>query len=44
MIELKDEALSYAYPDFVKNIIKKYSNFVGFPIYVNGEIGWGGVG
>lgn len=37
VIDLKDEALSFAYPDFVKSIIKKYSNFVGFPIYVNGE-------
>ena len=37
MIELKDDSLSYTDPVFVKNIIKKYSNFVGFPIYVNGK-------
>lgn len=36
-IHLKDDCLTYADPAFVRNVIKKYSNFISFPIYVNGE-------
>ncbi|OZJ03399.1 hypothetical protein BZG36_04011 [Bifiguratus adelaidae] len=37
VIELKDECKSYANKIEVDSIIKKYSNFVGFPIYLNGQ-------
>ena len=37
MIKLKDDAVKFANPDEVKAIIKKYSNFVSHPIYLNGE-------
>ncbi|MCX7879809.1 MAG: molecular chaperone HtpG [Ignavibacteria bacterium] len=34
---LKPEHKEFANPEKVKEIIKRYSNFVGFPIYVNNE-------
>ncbi|MFN3269148.1 MAG: molecular chaperone HtpG, partial [Candidatus Kapaibacteriota bacterium] len=34
---LKDEYKEFAQPERVKEIIRKYSNFVDFPIYVNKE-------
>jgi molecular chaperone HtpG len=34
---LKDEHKDLADPDKIKRIIKKYSNFVDFPVYVNGD-------
>nr|WP_104373156.1 molecular chaperone HtpG [Desulfocucumis palustris] len=37
LLELKEEAGEFASPDKIKNIIKKYSGFVPFPITVNGE-------
>jgi len=36
-IELRENAAEYADPDKIKNIIKKHSNFVAFPIKVDGE-------
>ncbi len=36
-IELRENAAEYADPDNIKNIIKKHSNFVAFPIKVDGE-------
>ncbi len=35
--KLKEEYKEFANPDKVKEIIRKYSNFVDFPIYVNNE-------
>jgi len=35
--QLKDEYKEYANPEKVKEVIKKYSSFVDFPIYVNNE-------
>ncbi|MGA2298373.1 MAG: molecular chaperone HtpG, partial [FCB group bacterium] len=35
--KVKDEHKEYCSPYIVKNILKKYSNFVDFPIFVNGE-------
>eukprot|EP00457_Paulinella_chromatophora_P002188 gb/GEZN01002192.1/.p1 GENE.gb/GEZN01002192.1/~~gb/GEZN01002192.1/.p1 ORF type:complete len:830 (-),score=183.12 gb/GEZN01002192.1/:71-2560(-) len=35
IVHLKDSAKSYASPHTVEAIVKKYSNFVGFPIYLN---------
>jgi len=35
--KLKDEYKEYYEPESVKNILQKYSNFVDFPVYVNGE-------
>lgn len=37
-LHLKDECASYSDPLTVKEIIKKYSNFVSFPVKVNGEV------
>jgi TNF receptor-associated protein 1 len=38
VIKLNDEnKQSWSDPTFLEGIIKKYSNFVGFPIYLNGE-------
>ncbi len=34
---LKDEYKEFSNPEKVKEVIKKYSNFVDFPIYVNNE-------
>eukprot|EP00118_Oscarella_pearsei_P003593 m.14997 g.14997 ORF g.14997 m.14997 type:complete len:686 (+) comp26085_c0_seq2:58-2115(+) len=37
VIHLKHDELRFADRDTVEGIIKKYSNFVGFPIFLNGE-------
>ncbi|XP_049764773.1 heat shock protein 75 kDa, mitochondrial [Schistocerca cancellata] len=37
IIHLKTECREFSDEDTVNNIIKKYSNFVGSPIYVNGK-------
>lgn len=37
VIELRDDSKSYSSQLEVDSIIKKYSNFVGFPIYLNGK-------
>jgi TNF receptor-associated protein 1 len=37
VIELKDDAHEFAQPATVKRILEKYSNFVPFPILLNGE-------
>ncbi|KYQ92867.1 heat shock protein Hsp90 family protein [Tieghemostelium lacteum] len=37
IIHLKPNAYEYSKKQSVENIIKKYSNFVGFPIYLNGH-------
>jgi TNF receptor-associated protein 1 len=37
-MHLKDTCESFADPITVKEVIKKYSNFVSFPVKVNGEI------
>ncbi len=37
VIHLKEEDQDYATPRRVESIIKRYSNFVGFPITLNGE-------
>ncbi|MCB2183452.1 MAG: molecular chaperone HtpG [Desulfobulbaceae bacterium] len=37
IVELKDDAHTYANEDTIKRIIKQYSNFVSFPIKVGGE-------
>ncbi len=37
ILELKDDAHKYADEETIKRIIKKYSNFVSFPINVGGE-------
>ncbi|OBZ91930.1 TNF receptor-associated protein 1, mitochondrial [Choanephora cucurbitarum] len=37
VIELREDSKSYASELEVDSIIKKYSNFVGFPIYLNGK-------
>ncbi|RKP04679.1 ribosomal protein S5 domain 2-type protein, partial [Thamnocephalis sphaerospora] len=37
VIELRENCLDYADNIRVENIVFKYSNFVGFPIYLNGE-------
>lgn len=36
-IELKDDAEEFAKPTRVREIIRKFSNFVGFPIVLNGD-------
>ncbi|KAI8379590.1 Hsp90 protein-domain-containing protein [Radiomyces spectabilis] len=35
VIELRDDCKTFSSPLTVESIIKKYSNFVGFPIYLN---------
>jgi molecular chaperone HtpG len=35
--KLKDDYKEYYEPERVKSILQKYSNFVDFPVYVNGE-------
>lgn len=35
--KLKEEFKEFSDPEKIKTIIKKYSNFIEFPIYVNGE-------
>ncbi|CAO3587161.1 unnamed protein product [Absidia cylindrospora] len=37
VIELREDCKSYASQLEIDSIIKKYSNFIGFPIYLNGE-------
>lgn len=37
IVRLKEDAREYEDAGLVKNIIRKYSNFVSFPILVNGE-------
>lgn len=37
VIKLKEDAKEFAQPHRVKSILGKYSNFVGFPIQLNGE-------
>lgn len=37
VIHLKGECYDYAKEDVIKDVIKKYSNFVGVPIYLNGK-------
>ncbi|HAL72153.1 MAG TPA: molecular chaperone HtpG [Verrucomicrobiales bacterium] len=37
VIKLKEDALEFCRPDRVKAILAKYSNFVSFPIQLNGE-------
>ncbi|KAK4521415.1 uncharacterized protein ATC70_012030 [Mucor velutinosus] len=37
VIELREDSKSYSSELEVDSIIKKYSNFVGFPIYLNGK-------
>ena len=39
VIKLKDDFSEFAKEDRVKDIIKKYSAFVQFPVSVNGEKG-----
>ncbi|KIX11719.1 molecular chaperone HtpG [Dethiosulfatarculus sandiegensis] len=36
-VHLKDDELSFAEADRLKDIIKRHSNFIGFPIYVEDE-------
>lgn len=37
VLQLKEEAVEFAKPERVKQILAKYSNFVTFPIHLNGE-------
>lgn len=37
LIHLKEDAKNFSKPDHVRYILGKYSNFVGFPIDINGE-------
>ncbi len=37
VIKLKDDAKDFAKTETIKSILGKYSNFVGFPILLNGE-------
>lgn len=37
IMTLKEDAKDYADPEKIKEVIKKYSNFVSFPIKVNGD-------
>lgn len=37
LIRLKEDAANFSKPEHVRYILKKYSNFVGFPIDFNGE-------
>lgn len=36
-VDLREEAAEFAKPETIKSLIRKYSNFVPFPIKVNGE-------
>ncbi|KAI8642592.1 Hsp90 protein-domain-containing protein [Parasitella parasitica] len=38
VIELREDSKSYSSELEIDSIIKKYSNFVGFPIYLNGKV------
>ncbi|XP_060757407.1 heat shock protein 75 kDa, mitochondrial isoform X1 [Neoarius graeffei] len=37
VLHLKDECKEFSSEDRVKEVVKKYSNFVSFPIYLNGR-------
>jgi len=37
VLQLKDDAKEFATPARIKQVLAKYSNFVGFPILLNGE-------
>ncbi len=37
VLQLKDDAEEFCKPARIKQILAKYSNFVGFPIHLNGE-------
>lgn len=37
VLHLKDEAAEFARPERIKQVLAKYSNFVSFPIHLNGE-------
>jgi TNF receptor-associated protein 1 len=37
VIRLKEDALDFARPGTIRSVLGKYSNFVGFPITLNGE-------
>ncbi len=37
VLQLKEEDAEYAKPERIKQILAKYSNFVGFPINLNGD-------
>ncbi|MDR0434394.1 MAG: molecular chaperone HtpG [Gracilibacteraceae bacterium] len=37
LLQLKEDAYSFAKPDVVKQAIKQYSGFVPYPVFVNGE-------
>lgn len=37
VLKLKEEAAEFASPNKIKQILGKYSNFVSFPIHLNGE-------
>lgn len=37
VLHLKEDAAEFAKPDRIREVLKRYSNFVGFPIYLNGE-------
>jgi molecular chaperone HtpG len=36
-IQLNEDSQDYLDPERIKNVIKKHSNFISFPIYVDGE-------
>ncbi|KAK3592383.1 hypothetical protein CHS0354_026079 [Potamilus streckersoni] len=37
VVNLKGDCYNYAKEDIIKEVVKKYSNFVGVPIYLNGK-------
>eukprot|EP00055_Hartaetosiga_balthica_P006639 m.21308 g.21308 ORF g.21308 m.21308 type:complete len:705 (-) comp5338_c0_seq1:670-2784(-) len=37
VIKLRDDAKDFSKDSEIKRIVKKYSNFVGFPVYINGS-------
>ena len=37
VIQLREDCAEFADPEHVRSVIKKYSNFVNFPILVNGD-------
>ncbi|WP_038168005.1 molecular chaperone HtpG [Verrucomicrobium sp. BvORR106] len=37
VLQLKEDKKEFAKPERIKQILTKYSNFVGFPIHLNGE-------
>lgn len=36
-LHLKEDAEEFAKPERIKEVLQRYSNFVGFPIFLNGE-------